>query len=61
MKISNYAMSKVEEMRRNNDAIEDNREEKITLKEFLHEQEEMGVKQNVKICDDCIELFKDDD
>ena len=38
MKISNYAMSKVEEMRRNNDAIEDNREEKITLKEFLHEQ-----------------------
>ena len=28
MKISNYATSKVEEMRRNNDAIETNREEK---------------------------------
>ena len=31
MKISNYAMSKVEEMRRNNDEIENNREDQLYM------------------------------
>ena len=31
MKISNYAISKIEEMRRNNDEIENNREDQLYM------------------------------
>ena len=61
MKISNYAMSKVEEMRRNNDEIENNREDKLYMNSvLLSESEEKtlrdrGVKENIKICGDCEE------
>ena len=59
MKISNYAMSKVEEMRRNNDEIENNREDQLYMISVpLSESEEKmlrarGVKENIKICSDC--------
>ena len=45
MKISNYAMSKVEEMRRNNDEIENNREDQLYITSVpLSESEEKKLR-----------------